>query len=73
MAMLIRALTYRQTWEHGFSHFSASGKLLQQSFGFFAEETIRTCHERGKVPTLLEASLTLCRLLWSGLTWHQHP
>jgi hypothetical protein len=33
------------------------GKFLQQSFGFFAEETIRGCHKRGKVPRLLGASL----------------
>ena len=31
------------------------GEFLQQSFSFFAEETIRRYHERGKVPTLLEA------------------
>jgi hypothetical protein len=31
------------------------GTYLQQSVGFSAEETIRRCHERGNVPTLLEA------------------
>jgi hypothetical protein len=32
------------------------GKVLQQNVGFFAEETIRRHHKRGKVPTLLEAT-----------------
>jgi hypothetical protein len=44
-------------WGTGFlPFFSKQGReLLQRSFGFFAKETICRHHERGKVPTLLEA------------------
>jgi hypothetical protein len=42
---LIRALTCLQTWGIGFLPFFSKqgGKLLQQSVGFSAEETIRRC------------------------------
>jgi hypothetical protein len=40
------------------------GKFLQQSFGFFAKETIHRHQERRKVPTLLEASNKVAFLLF---------
>jgi hypothetical protein len=63
MAMLMRApLTCcPQTWEQGFSHFSASkaqnffNKVLASLQRRPSADTIRGHHGRGKVPTLLEA------------------
>jgi hypothetical protein len=47
--LLIRALTYTDLIIGFLPFFSKkAGKFLQQSFGFFAEETIRRYHERWK-------------------------
>jgi hypothetical protein len=43
--------------EHG-------GRFPQQDLGFFTKETVRRCHKRRKMPTLLEASLEASFLLF---------
>ena len=40
-----------------------AGQFLEQSFSFFAQESVRRDHERRKVSTLIEASLEILLLL----------